>query len=101
MLKMPENGPVVRVRDLSRSEQCLAYPGFKCNCRLADPEIRRLALREPRQEVGAYSLVNLLDPGVADNYQKGRKGLCEGQPPTRADRFKYALWCTWTRLSWR
>jgi hypothetical protein len=84
-----QNGePIKRVKGLPENEQCLKYPGYECNCRLSDTEIRRRTLRRLRQELGAYSFINILDSNVAENYDTRKKQLCEGQPPTFIERLK-------------
>ena len=41
-----------------------------------------------RQELGAYSFVNILDTGVAETYEVRRKQLCEGKQPKLMDKIK-------------
>ncbi len=80
--------PVTRVRNLPESEQCLRYPGYRCNCHLKDEALRKKELRGLRQQLGGYSLNNLLDPGLAEMYELRKQQLCEGAPPTIRERIR-------------
>jgi len=80
--------PVRRIKGLAEDRQCLKYPGYECNCRMSNVELRKTTLRKLRQELGVYSFINLLDSGVAEAYGVRRKQLCEGQSPKLIDRFK-------------
>ena len=77
--------PIKRVKGLPRDEQCLKYPVFQCDCCMSDKDLRKKELKSLRHELGAYSLENLFDPGVAENCEQRRKDLCEGAPPTFKD----------------
>jgi len=85
---MKEKNHITRVKGLPEERQCVKYPGYKCDCWLADPDTRRNKLRKLREKVGAYSMVNLLDPGLAERHDEGRKELCEGEPPRLRDRVR-------------
>lgn len=80
--------PVKRIKGLSEVRQCLKFPGYECNCRMSDPVLRKKSLRMLRQELGAYSFVNILDTGVAETYEVRRKQLCEGKQPKLTDKIK-------------
>lgn len=83
--------PVKRIKGLSEERQCLKFPGYECNCQMSDTELRKSTLRRLRQELGAYSFINLLDTGVAETYEVKRKQLCEGEPPKLIQRIKDLL----------
>lgn len=73
---------LVKQKGLSRNEECLKNLQYKCACYLSDEEKRKPALKALRDEVGAYSLFNLLDEGVTEAYDQGCRQLCEGKIPT-------------------
>jgi len=80
--------PIKKRVGLPQNEQCLKYPGYECNCRLSNEDVRKKTLKKLRQELGAYTFINLLDPGLAETYEARKKQLCEGQPPTFFERLK-------------
>ena len=80
--------PIKRIKGSPHDMACLKFPGYQCNCAMSDKELRKITLYNLRQELGAYSFINLLDPGVADMYEARRKKLCEGEPPKLTDRIK-------------
>ena len=83
--------PIKKIKGLPHDMECLKFPGYQCNCNMSDKELRKTTLKNIRQELGAYSFINLLDTGVAEMYEVRRKQLCEGEPPKLIDRIKDRL----------
>jgi len=83
--------PIKRIKGLPEDRQCLKFPGYQCNCPMSDRELRRATLKTLRQELGAYTLVNLFDTGVAEKYDIRRRQLCKGKSPKFVDRIKDLL----------
>ena len=79
---------LVKVKDLPRSEQCLKNPQYKCACPFSDEIIRDTALKILRQDLGAYSFINLLDDGVAETYEQRKHQLCQGKMPTLPEKIR-------------
>ena len=88
MHEMVPRRPILRKEKAPEERQCLKHPQYKCICSMSDLNIRRTRLRELRQKLGAYSFINLLDEGVAKNYERERHQLCEGRIPTLSERVK-------------
>ena len=85
------NEPIQRMKGLPEDKQCLKFPGYLCNCAMSVTELRTTTLKKLRQELGAYSFINLLDTGVTEMYNVRRKQLCEGEPPKLIERIKDLL----------
>ncbi|MGB6838689.1 MAG: hypothetical protein WBD86_01875 [Microgenomates group bacterium] len=88
---MSERPLLVRVKNLPHEQQCLKNPNYRCACYLSDPETRKTKLRELRQQAGAYSFINLLDEGVAEEYAQLKKKACEGRIPSFKEKVRQQL----------
>lgn len=84
-----ESQPILKkVKHLPEHRQCLRDPHYECACCLSDEETRRTTLRKLRQELGAYSFMNLFDDGLAERHEQRRRQLCEGRIPTLPERIR-------------
>lgn len=89
--RLGERPILVQVSNLPENEQCLKNHKYKCVCCLSNEQKRRAILKELRQELGAYSFINLLDEGLAETYEQRRHQLCEGRIPTFFETVKIFL----------
>ena len=61
--------------------ECLKFPGYKCRCWMKDEELRAEMLNNLKHRYGVDSPLNLNKHDVSEQYNTGKRRLCEGMPP--------------------